>query len=384
MPDASISLGLNANEMYGELKSAEQRLSGSMDRMVQSANSLTGAHENLLRSNHRVATQIHAVTRDFLSGASGADVFAASLDGIGRSLNIGLGTLAGLAIGAVVFQQISKATGEAEKLHNEIVKITQAGAGDPRFRTLDALNTQLEESKKNIEKLKDETTGVSFTRFFQYLGSAHLLGGHGWDAQLAQEGEDKSRLKRSESGAYEGLASKTRESTRIEGMSSDGDSADAQRAKAQMEFRVAYNKSLDSAAGGSLGAALGEAFAAKLTQITHQQESKINERSGMTVAELANMVPEVGGMGTVSYEKWQASHTARESQAATAEGEAARLSMNREGANAGFNHASDINAGLPALKPSEQANKDLSAAVGISNGYLKIIADKVGGRMVNR
>src|ERR1022692_2426220 len=155
MPDASISLGRNANEMYGKLKSAEQRLSGSMDRMVQSANSLTGAHENLLRSNHRVATQIHAVTRDFLSGASGADVFAASLDGIGRSLNIGLGTLAGLAIGAVVFQQISKATGEAEKLHNEIVKITQAGAGDPRFRTLDALNTQLEESKKNIEKLKD-------------------------------------------------------------------------------------------------------------------------------------------------------------------------------------------------------------------------------------
>jgi hypothetical protein len=373
MPDASISLGINEGTMFSDLKNAEQKFAAGMDRMGQSTNRLTGSHENLLRSNHRVAAQIHTVTRDFLSGASGADVFGTALEGVGRSLNISLGTLAGLAIGAVAFQQISKAREEAEKLHREIAAITSVSSGDVRFQTLESLNHQLDESKKKLEELKEKVTGVSFKRFFEYLGSAHLLGGSGWDEQLAQEERDKAGLKGKASEALSGQADKLREKTRIGGMSN----FDAQRAQALSEFREAFNKSLDSEGGGSLGEALGEAFAAKLASITQQQQNKMKERSGMTVGELAAATPEVVG-NDVPYEKWKASQDAREAQRLDAAGESARAAGNPGAAHNLFNQSGAIKDSLSDyLKPSERMNADLKGELVLSNGYLKTIAENL-------
>ena len=110
-------------EMAAAMRSGQQgaqSIGGAFDRV-------DAGHEKLLRSSHRVSAQIHTVARDFAAGASAGDIFAASLEGIGRSLNISLGALAGLAIGSVAVQKIYQLHEALKKTTEEVEKALGRG-----------------------------------------------------------------------------------------------------------------------------------------------------------------------------------------------------------------------------------------------------------------
>src|SRR4051794_13729927 len=124
MADASVTLGLNAAELYQELNTAVAKFQGKMKQMGDGAagagghvDRLSGSHERLFTSSHRVANRIGELTRVLTTGGSAADVMAVGIEGLGRSLNLPLGVLAAVAAAGVLAQQIYKSNAEVVKLH---------------------------------------------------------------------------------------------------------------------------------------------------------------------------------------------------------------------------------------------------------------------------
>jgi hypothetical protein len=119
-----------------------------------SVNAASGAHDRLLTSSHRVASRVGELARTLASGGSAADAMGVAIEGLGRSLNLPLGALAGLAATGVLVQQIYKTQTEAEKLRADISKISEEGHINPRFESLETLKSRLEETRKKYEELQ--------------------------------------------------------------------------------------------------------------------------------------------------------------------------------------------------------------------------------------
>jgi hypothetical protein len=179
MSDATVTLGLNAAELYNDLNGAISRFQQGMNRMQQSTgparqgvDHLTGAHDRLFTSSHRVANRVGALTSSLASGANAADVMGVAIEGLGRSLNLPLGILAALAATGILVQQIYKTQSEIEKLHSEIAKIGE-GHINPRFESLETLKTRAEEAKKKLEELQKAHDGflASAIRGFGSIGA---------------------------------------------------------------------------------------------------------------------------------------------------------------------------------------------------------------------
>src|ERR1043165_4909962 len=123
MADASVSLGLDAASFDNDLAKAGQNLNRFGGAAGRSLGGVTTSGENLRRSNHRVAAQIQHFSTALTSGADASQVFALGLEGLGRSLNLSLGALAGIGVGVAIGQQFIKAFEAAKKLHDEVEKL---------------------------------------------------------------------------------------------------------------------------------------------------------------------------------------------------------------------------------------------------------------------
>src|ERR1041385_5199541 len=110
MPDASVSLGLELGAFQDDLNRAfsqfQQKMAGinsSSGVATGGVDRLTRGHDRLFTSSHRVANRIGELTRVLSSGGSAADAMGVAIEGLGRSLNLPLGILAGLAaVGVLV------------------------------------------------------------------------------------------------------------------------------------------------------------------------------------------------------------------------------------------------------------------------------------------
>lgn len=118
------------------------KLESGLSGLERKANRATDGMQKLLGSNKRVAHQITGFSREILSGASAADVFANSLEGVERSLKLPLGALAGLGVAAVAIskysEMVDKAAQDVEKSHEDLVKALNIRAPQVGQTTQDA------------------------------------------------------------------------------------------------------------------------------------------------------------------------------------------------------------------------------------------------------
>ena len=237
MPDASVSLGLNAAELYTEINTAVAKFQQGVNRMggaaggaAGSVNGLTGAHDRLFTSSHRVANRVGELARVFASGGSAADIMAVGIEGLGRSLNLPLGILAAIAATGVLVQQIYKTQTEAQRLKEMIASIGAGHVGNARFESLETLKTRAEEAKKKLEELKKAHDGVMATilRGIGSIGKVDKKDDEGYGDALDLQ---KKEFKR----ADQGQAIKGRQAVEIEETKLNKGEIAAERQKAKQK-----------------------------------------------------------------------------------------------------------------------------------------------------
>lgn len=142
------TLGADSSAVRAEMTSAVNAVRQAGDQMVQGFSRVDAAHGNLLKSSSRVGHQISNVTRDILSGADASTVFASSLEGIGRSLKLGLGAITSLFVGAIAVDKLHDAVVEVREFNKEL-----DAAAKPRdtTRTTDQIKEQV---SKGVELQK--------------------------------------------------------------------------------------------------------------------------------------------------------------------------------------------------------------------------------------
>jgi hypothetical protein len=150
MPDASISLGLNAAEMYGELKTAEGRYAAGMDRMGNSTNQLSRSHDSLLKSNARVSSQFAHFFSIAASGGDSMSLLAGGIEAAAHAMKLSLGLTAAGYVGGLAIQKIVEMRAEWHKLNEELDR-----AAKPR----DPLSTKsIEDDIKDRKDVVDKAT----------------------------------------------------------------------------------------------------------------------------------------------------------------------------------------------------------------------------------
>jgi hypothetical protein len=382
MPDASVSLGLNASEMYGELKNAEQKFSQGCSRMGSSTDGLIRSNSGLFRSSHRVAAQIHSVSKEMLSGASAGDIFGASLEGMGRALNLSLGTLAGLAIGAVVVTKLYKIREEFRLLQVELKKVHAEASKSGDFQTLSQLQASAKNAEDAIKKLQERitnrsswtlaTVGQAFkdaaVNLFNPKAGLNAPEADVAARNRAQSDQDKiwgseidKRRRRSDAGqaSLDGAAGYEEKANKLQIAHDEANPAVHELNQAAIELKLAFD------------------------QLAKSVSDKHLDRAGMSLKELAGMSPDVVG-NDVPYAKWKASQDAKKAMGLEAQGESARANFDPEGAHNLFNQAGAMKEGISDLKPSEKMNADFKGALLVSEGFLATIAANSSKGGVNR
>jgi hypothetical protein len=146
-------LGLDTSGFSAGLTRSVAEMNTGARSMGQALGHVDTHAGNLLKSSSRVGHQISNVARDLLSGADAGTVFATALEGVGRSLKLGLGAVSGLFVGGLIVGEIAKAAKEAQKLHEDIINLTRPGP-DARFENLDKLIAKLEEVRKKTREVE--------------------------------------------------------------------------------------------------------------------------------------------------------------------------------------------------------------------------------------
>lgn len=374
------------SDMTSTMRASKQfagEVSGSFDRVDAS-------HEKLLRSSHRVAKQVQNVARDFASGASAGDIFATSLEGIGRSLNLSLGALAGIAVGATIITKIAAVREEYHKLLLDLNKIHEEANKSGDFKTLSAIEAQAKKAEEAVKKIGEamdsragkKGIGSAISQLFSDA-SNNLLSFLGGTGTFGAEQEKKDRAMRSSAyGDQDTLigqeVAKRRQQSGLKQVALDG--APDSAIKAAQVLITAEEKVV---ANLDLMAEVAREASVALQEITKAANDKKAERAGMSLKELAGMEPDVVN-NSVSYERYQASQQAKRAMALDAQGETARANFDPQGAHDFFNAAGEAKEGITDLKPSEKMSADLKGALATTEAELRQIADNTRKQFVNR
>lgn len=206
-------LGLDSADFRKGLQQAVQDTQAAHNRMAEAAHGTTAAHEHLLGSSHRVARQIGTTAQKMLSGGSAADVFSTALEGLERSLHLPLGALAGLGVLAVGIEKFHEYAEEAKKVREEVEKALQPNQATA-FSGTSEIKKRLEETTAAAKQVTEESKGF-FKNLFAYIGSAHLLGGHGFDAVVEGRAKSRDALAKQAQDQQDQLTGKERESLEL-------------------------------------------------------------------------------------------------------------------------------------------------------------------------
>jgi hypothetical protein len=392
MPDASVSLGLEADQFDRDLARSERNLTGAHNRMGQSATRNMAAHDNLLRSNHRVARQVETFSKTLISGGSAADVLATGLEGIGRSTNLALGPLAALGVGAAIIGRFAERAKALREVREEIEKLTKA-AGAARFEGLDALEEKLSKAKPGEWDNAIRGTALALTG-----GMSSLFMDTPWGAN---KGYDQSldviaglKKKRADMMGDKADAQNNLTNTRL----TDGEvAAEKRQAEMNHDAKVELAKGdqrLITAAGKELDLAY-RVIAAKEdhlkaeTEIAQKKQAEATaenrrNRVQQTLGELAAIPSQsVVGDGT-DYGRWDTGNKARAAQQWDAYGESRRMAGDMSGAQDAFNYSTDIKRSIPGLKDSEKDLKNELTGALEEAKVLQEIKTNTGGMFKGR
>jgi hypothetical protein len=374
--DASIDLELNAKQLYQELATAEKRYTQGMDRIGAGTNRVAGAHENLLRSNHRVARQFENFSKDMLSGADASQLFATGLEGVGRSLNLSLGALAGIGIGAVAIEKFHELHKEYKKINEEHEKLMRAPQAT-EFDSLSNLQTRLANVRKELEALNKEAKGDGFAqRIREWFVSGDPL--HPFTNPRREErNRHIDQDKRAEADATIAINRKAQ-----------GDLADRQAALDGEPDYLTKAKKLSREAAEHASEGLDALVNAmnelemSFKEMAASIASKRRDRVQRTLGEIAS-TPDVATAG-MTYDDWKSGQSARMAQSWDSEAERRRLNGDMQGAQDAMNYSTDIKRSIPGLKDSEKDLKGEFKGALDESQVLKEIRTNTARQFLNR
>lgn len=171
------TLGLDKSGFTQGMSEAAREAERAAGQFTKSGNISAESQDRLYTSSHRVASQMTNVTREMLSGASAGDVFAAALEGAGRSLRLSLGALAGIEIGGAILKHVVDVRAAYVKLREEVEKLNSIKP-DSRFEALEQIKKQADDASAKIDelrkKLREANTPFSVQGLVQSLSPGEL------------------------------------------------------------------------------------------------------------------------------------------------------------------------------------------------------------------
>jgi hypothetical protein len=363
MADVSVELGLDAASFDKGLATAGQNLGAFGGRAAGSLRGVTDAGENLLRSNHRVATQIHRFSQDLLSGADASQLFTTGLEGIGRSLNLSLGALAGIGIGAAAVQQISKIIAEYKQLHKEAEAVADLQV-DPFHQTISSIESTEKRAHEMKEKLQDEQAGTwnfvkrQITDFVESKGAWGLFR-HPTTGATVQEDLEKQQQKELEARVAEWKKARQKNDFEESLLGSNEPSY----MKEARRINQAGEEKLGEAAQKGMGAFMEavRSTTIELEKLAQKVAQQNQDRVKETLGEIAQR-PAIA-TGGETYGFWKEGEMAREALKEKDLGEKARLAGDQTGAEQHFQRAGQIENQLGSLKDSDK-NMAMEVAAG--------------------
>lgn len=385
-------LGADASQVHAEMDRAIRGGKTFSVEMEKSADKVDAGHEKILRSGHRVSKQIVNVSKDMLSGASSADVLAGSLEGIARSLNISLGALAALGVGAVIGQQIHKVIEEFDTLQKRLSKLHEEAMQDGKWKTV----SQLEEvAKRAEESLKELQERISAREaggprgFGQRLKDMVVDAWHAVTMPGGSAQADKAGLTAGYADKDKNLADRLTKRQQQSGLKeAELAGAPSDAVKAAQVLIASQEKAATTL--DEMEQVAREVSIALQEIVKTGNNVKKSERSGMSVKELAAIPEATGGYNpdgtawTIPYEQWKAGQDARSAMAIDAQAESARLNFQPEVAHDLFNQAGEAKESITNLKPSEKMSADFKGALQVTEGKLEEIAGNTAGMFRGR
>jgi hypothetical protein len=381
--DASIDLELNAKQLYSELQVAERKYTQGMDRIGKSTGTAGGHVEGLTVRTRAAGRQIHNFAQDMANGADAATLLQDGLMGVGKSLGLSLGALAGIGIVAVVAVEVGKMIKEFKALNAEIDKLT-APRVSADFQSLTELEGHLKSVSGALEKVRKQQSDLEGNgkhgRGSQMLqGIADWFMGQGYGTGAIADQRRKQIGDLSESGSRDrgDMAEKFQGRMRDRESALGGEPDFISKAK---KFQSEANEKSHATQEAviELMAELEMNFKELAATVADKRRNRVQQ----TLGELA-AIPEVATSGD-SYERWQAGQKARQAQAWDAYGESRRQAGDMSGAQDALNHSTDIKRSIAGLKDSEKDMKGEFKGALEEAQILKEIRDAAKGGLVNR
>jgi hypothetical protein len=367
-------LGLDTKNFSGPMRDANREV----DVHERKINNAARGHDNLLRSSHRVSRQIENMSRTLLSGGDAADIFGTGLESVGRSLNLNLGALAALGVGAVGVQQIAKLHEEFEKVNKEVEILLHSG-GNADFNTLSALEGHLTKVADQLERLKKESKGG----FIQNIKDAFGENFFTEDGELLPDSSKAGRRRSKQTAALEALQDADQRSIATK----------RRRKNANKNDRFAQfdpnnsDEFIEAATpgpkqNGYLAAAIAEELAQGMRELVQTIISKADEKVKLSLSDLAGG-PGYGNQNTASLSAIWNAQQAKEVQRLEALAKDQMLNQNDfAGAKATMSQAENLRHGISSLKDSEKTTEFRDALD--ASGRLKNIETNTGGMFKGR
>jgi hypothetical protein len=354
------------------------------DKIAQGTNRAAKAHDQLAIKTRGASRAIHTFAQDLANGADAAQIFSDGLMGIGKSLGLSLGALAGLGIGAVAVGKIAEIREEYRKLDEALKQVYKDALLSGDFKTLGELEQQAKKAEEAIKSLQDRIDARSmdapdagifqrikdlFARapiFLQDIpgalgmgaeDKASLAGANADRDKLQYQKLDKRRARSDAKASGDYLGTKANE---LQNAHDEANPAVHELTQAAIELHQAFKD-----------------LAADVT-------AKRRERAGMTLGELA-ATPQIATAG-MTRDQWLDGQKARQAQSLDAQAEEARRNNRPDEAQDLWNKSAAIKSDIGNLKPSELTPDALKGALTVTEDMLRqIVANTAGGKtLVNR
>jgi ADP-ribose pyrophosphatase YjhB (NUDIX family) len=348
------------------MRKSVQDVTTGTGEIVNGFNRADVAHGNLLRSGHRVSRQISEVSRDMLAGADASQVFTTSLQGLGRSLNLSLGSLAAIGVGAVGIQQVSKMHEEFKKLNEEIMQLAHS---NPNWESLNALEEHLTKVHAALAKLREQKTASGGT--FGWIGDLVRA----WAGGTPREGESMFQMVRRQREeqitGLEGSVGPDQLAIANRRRGKKGDRYSAFNLDTNEEFLTAVNPG--SKQNPYLAAVIADELKAGLRELLQTVKAKAEETTKFSLSDIAANSPGYAEGGTI--QTVFARDQARKVMALEGQARQQGLYGDQAGAQRTMLLAEQMRTTIPGLKDSEKMT-DFKNALDASE-RLREIRDKV-------
>lgn len=117
----------DSSEVRADMASLMTSVKGSTQSLIHDIDGVTTTHNNLLRSDHRVAASLRGLTSEAVKSGDAFGVVGKAMESLAMATNVSLPALIGLEVIGTLISKMSEAHKEAVKLNKELDE-----AGKPR------------------------------------------------------------------------------------------------------------------------------------------------------------------------------------------------------------------------------------------------------------